>query len=138
MAVDDPSGLAWAKPAGDDAGIDNRTLRALREVMTVLHEAEALYQVVSESGRSYRVDLREPACTCPDFQTRQKPCKHLRRVTIATGTVPAEPLRTQLRTAITERQRELDRLRAAVQDLEQIVDAYEDALDCLDVIEPGR
>lgn len=138
MAVDDPSGLTWAAPGDDDTGIDQRTLRALREVMTVLHEAADLYQVVSESGRAYHVDLREPACTCPDFQTRQTACKHLRRVTIATGTAPADPLRTQLRAAIRERQRELDRLRGAVQDLEETVDAYEDALDCLAAIEPRR
>lgn len=134
MAVEDRAGTAWS--ASDaDGSVDERTLRALREVMTVLEEADDLYQVVSESGRAYRVDLREPACTCPDFRYRERPCKHIRRVSLSAGAVSAQPVRMRLRAAITERRRERDRLAAAVRDLERTVDAYEEALDCLDAVQ---
>ena len=39
-----------------------------------------IYEVPSQSGNGcYRVDLtaEEPTCTCPDYELRQKPCKHI-------------------------------------------------------------
>jgi len=41
---------------------------------------DMLFDVPSQSGqRCYRVNLagEEPSCNCPDFETRQKPCKHV-------------------------------------------------------------
>jgi transposase/predicted nucleic acid-binding Zn finger protein len=37
-----------------------------------------LYIVPSQSGRgSYKVDVEKELCTCPDFDFRRQPCKHL-------------------------------------------------------------
>lgn len=71
--------------------LDPRDRRALTEYLTVLPDegdacgADGMYVVVSESGSTYTVDVREGACTCPDFQYRDVECKHLRRVAFATG-----------------------------------------------------
>jgi len=76
---------------GDD--IAPRTKRSLEENMDVsLYEKGGTYEVHSESGNIYQVDLLEESCTCPDWQQRQPEggCKHLRRVDreVAGGTVP--------------------------------------------------
>ncbi|WP_222914263.1 hypothetical protein [Natrinema sp. SYSU A 869] len=73
---------------------DPRTRRALSEDMDVrFATAGALYEVVSESGNTYEVDIEKETCSCPDFEQRQPDdgCKHLRRVDleIRTGLVPA-------------------------------------------------
>jgi hypothetical protein len=73
--------------------LDDRDVRALTECMTTLSDidmleyAEGLYMVVSESGRSYTVDVETEACTCDDSFYRQPEggCKHVRRVQFATG-----------------------------------------------------
>ncbi len=53
----------------------------------------ATYEVVSESGNTYTVDIETETCTCPDWEQRQPAggCKHLRRVDleIRTGITPA-------------------------------------------------
>ncbi|QCS44992.1 SWIM zinc finger family protein [Natrinema versiforme] len=73
---------------------DPRTRRALSEDMDVhFATAGALYEIVSESGHTYEVDIEKETCSCPDFEQRQleSGCKHLRRVDleIRTGLVPA-------------------------------------------------
>ncbi len=73
---------------------DSRTRRALSEEMDVRFiEPGPVYDVLSESGATYLVDVEEETCTCPDFENRQPDggCKHLRRVDleIRTGLVPA-------------------------------------------------
>jgi hypothetical protein len=53
----------------------------------------SLYEVLSESGNTYNVDIEREreTCSCPDFEQRQPDdgCKHLRRVNleIRTGLV---------------------------------------------------
>ena len=79
--------------------LDDRDVSALTEIMTVLEDvgrvrdADGLYLVVTESGGSYTVDAHAGACECPDAEHRQPDggCKHVRRVTFATGarSVPA-------------------------------------------------
>lgn len=59
--------------------VNERDCRALTETMFVAQDAPDLYTVRTESGE-YVVDVREPACTCPDFQYRDVKCKHIRRV----------------------------------------------------------
>lgn len=76
-----------------DSRIDGRTRRARIEQMDVwLLQAGGVYCVHSASGRTYRVDVCEKSCTCPDFQKRELSdgCKHLRRVQLEldAGTVP--------------------------------------------------
>jgi len=78
--------------------IGPRTLRAATEHMTVIEEAQSLFSVTTQSGSEYTVDLREPACTCPDFEYRESvsECKHIRRVRIEVGQVDVETLETEL------------------------------------------
>ena len=51
-----------------------------------------VYEVHSQSGNTYEVDVVSSSCTCPDWQDRKPEggCKHLRRVDveIKAGTVP--------------------------------------------------
>ena len=73
--------------------LEDRDVRALTEYMSVLSDvgmvagAEGLYTVVSESGRSYTVDIETGACDCDDafYRNPKGGCKHVRRVRFATG-----------------------------------------------------
>lgn len=60
-----------------------------------IEEDNGRYFVQSQSGAgAYRVVLSpEVFCTCPDFDLRQRPCKHIHAVHFFTGTVaePVEP-----------------------------------------------
>jgi len=63
--------------------VDPRTRRAREEDMDIsLLEKGGIYEVRSQSGNTYEVDVIEPSCTCPDWQQREPTggCKHLRRV----------------------------------------------------------
>jgi hypothetical protein len=72
--------------------LSDRDVRALTECMTTLEDlgavagADGLYVVISESGRSYTVDVSNGVCTCDDAFYRQPEggCKHVRRVAFAT------------------------------------------------------
>lgn len=84
-----------AREKGNDESsrieLDKRDVRALTEAMTVLPQGGEIHTVVSESGRSYTVDLREGRCTCPDAEYRLDPsdsCKHERRAAYAVGDRP--------------------------------------------------
>lgn len=65
---------------------DQRTHRALTEAMeTRFLEEGARYEVESESGNTYEIDVADRTCTCPDWAKRNSElgaqgCKHLRRV----------------------------------------------------------
>ncbi|MFC4356913.1 SWIM zinc finger family protein [Halobium salinum] len=72
-------------PSYLDDLLDERDCRALTETMFLDEAAPDLYRVRTASGGDYRVDRREPACTCPDFQYRETRCKHIRRVELETG-----------------------------------------------------
>jgi hypothetical protein len=39
--------------------------------------ASDIWEVESWSGSEYTVDMRNPACTCPDFEYRERVCKHI-------------------------------------------------------------
>lgn len=75
---------------------DPRTRRALTENMEVrFTETGPVYDVQSESGNTYEVDIENTRCSCPDWQKRGHilgtlGCKHLRRTNleIAAGQVP--------------------------------------------------
>jgi predicted nucleic acid-binding Zn finger protein len=48
---------------------------------------DPVYEVNSQSGNTYEVDVEARTCSCPDFQKRheslgEQGCKHLRRVTL--------------------------------------------------------
>ncbi|MWV38869.1 hypothetical protein [Natrialba sp. INN-245] len=83
-----------ALEAGEYSIDESRTRRALTEDMDVrFGQNGPTYEVFSESGSTYVVDIEKETCTCPDFERRQPDggCKHLRRVDleIRTGLVPA-------------------------------------------------
>lgn len=85
-------GRAVSVTTTDDApaGVDELDYRAATECLTVLsdqgraHNVPGFYLVVSESGREYLVDGIEQSCECPDFEFRDRRCKHLRRCAFAT------------------------------------------------------
>jgi hypothetical protein len=69
----------------------DRTERALYEKISVLPtDTAGQYEIVSESGRTYAVDLVASACECPDMIHRNPSggCKHLRRARYAVGDDP--------------------------------------------------
>ncbi len=67
-------------PASDH--LEERSLRARTEAMSVLPLGDGLYEVESASDHSYLVDLEAGRCTCPDHVFRGVRCKHVRRVAI--------------------------------------------------------
>lgn len=75
----------------DADGIDKRDRRALTECMTVLPQGGDIYEVTTESGKSYQVDTRGGRCTCPDHEHRDAVCKHIRRAAFADGLRPIPP-----------------------------------------------
>lgn len=79
--------------AGDYSIDEPRTRRALSGDMDVRFvSVGSTYEVVSESGNTYTVDIEAETCTCPDCEQRQPAggCEHLRRVDleIRTGIIP--------------------------------------------------
>jgi len=79
----------------EEADPNNRTVRALTEVMTVLdsigqaRNADDLFLVNSGSGSEYLVDTRTESCECKWKQYNpDKECKHQKRVAFATGERP--------------------------------------------------
>ena len=52
--------------------------------MTVERVAERFYEIHSQSGSTYEIDLQTGACTCPDCQQRgdQYVCKHAIRASL--------------------------------------------------------
>ena len=73
--------------------VNARERRAREEEMKVsLLRKSGVYEVRSESGNTYRVDIAGGTCTCLDWQQREPDggCKHLRRVDaeIKAGDVP--------------------------------------------------
>lgn len=113
--------------------IDARTLRAAKEHMTVIEEGDALFEVTSQSGRAYMVDLREPACECPDFTYRDgvKECKHIRRVGIETGQIDVDALENSFIERANQIRKKAEELQRAVVDLEEAVAELEGAVDRL-------
>jgi len=69
---------------------DIRSQRARMERMAVTPLGGGVYEVGSQSGNVYSVDLPGGRCTCPDHNFRGVRCKHLRRVAMEVneGLVP--------------------------------------------------
>ncbi|WP_135822063.1 SWIM zinc finger family protein [Halostella litorea] len=77
-------------PVPRGAELDERSLRARTEPMSVTAFGTDLYEVESASGETYHVNLPAGRCTCPDHAFRGERCKHVRRVAIEVneGRVP--------------------------------------------------
>jgi flagellin-like hook-associated protein FlgL len=80
--------------------IDKRDRRALSERLVVVDYGPDVYQVYSEEGTEYLVDIRTPSCTCPDFMYREADCKHIRRARIEAGQRDLESLDGEIQTAV--------------------------------------
>jgi len=68
--------------APDPDRLSDRARRAWTERMDVARREDDTYAVTTESGHTYRVDLAEQTCSCPDHRIRGERCKHRRRVAI--------------------------------------------------------
>ena len=68
--------------APDPERLSPRAARAWTERMRIRQRDDGTYAVTTESGHTYRVDLRSHDCSCPDHRIRGEHCKHLRRVAI--------------------------------------------------------
>ena len=116
--------------------IGPRTLRAATEHMTVIEESQSLFSVTTQSGSEYTVDLREPACTCPDFEYRESvsECKHIRRVRIEVGQVDVETLETELIETADNLESNASDLEAQAQELTNTACELRDALNRLEEV----
>lgn len=95
-AASTPTEAVQQPTIGEDPSqeeLEPRTKRARNEDMDVSPlQKGGIYEVQSESGNIYEVDVAGETCTCPDF-TKRNPsggCKHLRRadLEIRSGNVP--------------------------------------------------
>lgn len=113
--------------------VEPRTIRAATEVMSVLEEAQALFTVVSGSGKTYTVDLREPACDCPDFTHREEveECKHIRRVRMEVGQINTEALEEELERTASELEKSAEELESKAEEISERASEMEDAIDRL-------
>ncbi|MDZ5810368.1 SWIM zinc finger family protein [Halorubrum sp. AD140] len=101
--------------------------------MTVIEEAQSLFSVTTQSGSEYTVDLREPACTCPDFEHRseqlgEQGCKHIRRVRIEVGQVDVDALEESLSEQADDIQRDAEELKQVADELGETATELEDAV----------
>ena len=83
LAFDLVTALGPNDPDDGDAGRQQRGLAIAAIVRLEKHRLG--YRVPSQSGNgSYIVDpdADNPCCSCPDFDTRQEPCKHIYAVQI--------------------------------------------------------
>lgn len=116
--------------------VEPRTIRAAMEHMSVIEEARALFSVTTQSGSEYTVDLREPACTCPDFEHRseqlgEQGCKHIRRVRLEVGQVDTDALEARLAETADDLDANASDLEEQAQELAGTADELRDALDRL-------
>jgi predicted nucleic acid-binding Zn finger protein len=113
--------------------IEPRTIRAATEHMTVIEEARSLFSVTTQSGSEYTVDLREPACTCPDFQHRESvsECKHVRRVRLEVGQIDVEGLAAELERTASELLQSAAQLESKAEDIYEQASELEDTRDRL-------
>jgi predicted nucleic acid-binding Zn finger protein len=104
--------------------------------MTVIEEAQSLFSVTTQSGSEYTVDLREPACSCPDFKYRESvsECKHIRRVRIEVGQVDIETLETELTQTADDLESNAADLEAQAQELTNTADDLRNALNRIEEV----
>lgn len=116
--------------------IEPRTLRAATEHMTVIEEARSLFSVTTQSGSEYTVDLREPACTCPDFQYREgvTECKHIIRTRLTVGQVDTDTLESRLAETADDLDANAADLEQQAQELVETADELRDAMDRLEEV----
>lgn len=119
--------------------VEPRTLRAATEHMTVIEEARSLFSVTTESGSEYTVDLREPACTCPDFEHRseqlgEQGCKHVRRMRLEVSQIDTDALESRLAETANDLEASAEELESKARDLTETATELRDALDRLEEV----
>lgn len=121
--------------------VEPRTIRAATEHMTVIEEGRSLFSVTTQSGSEHTVDLREPACTCPDFEYRnehlgEQGCKHIRRVRMEVGQVDTDALETRLAETADDLDANADNLQQQAQELAETAEELRNAVDRLEEVSP--
>ena len=109
--------------------IDKRDRRALSERLVVVEHCPDIYQVYSEEGTEYLVDIRTPSCTCPDFMYREADCKHIRRARIEAGQRDLDSLDREIQTAVDKLDDHITNLaaqRAELVGLQRDIDQFRD------------
>ena len=118
--------------------LEPRTKRARNEEMDVsLLQKGGIYEVQSESGNIYEVDIASKMCTCPDFKKRNPSggCKHLRRADLEIrggnaprpdGRLPATDVVEQLSAEVRELDQEIEEREDRRQKLEATVGVIEE------------
>ena len=90
MAISNPTNKTTTADESTD-NLDDRDIRALVTPMTVMDTCGDVaddpdaYEVTTDSGSCYTVDIHHETCTCPDHEYRGVECKHIRRVKYETG-----------------------------------------------------
>jgi predicted nucleic acid-binding Zn finger protein len=107
--------------------------------MTVIEEARSLFSVTTESGSEYTVDLREPACTCPDFEHRseqlgEQGCKHVRRMRLEVSQIDTDALESRLAETANDLEASAEELESKARDLTETATELRDALDRLEEV----
>ncbi|QIB74967.1 hypothetical protein G3I44_12160 [Halogeometricum borinquense] len=113
--------------------VEPRTLRAATEYMYCEEIADALFEVTSQSGKVYTVDLREPACECKDFKYRDEvtECKHIRRIRLKYGQIDIAALDKEMERTASELLRSAAQLESKAEDIYDQATELEDARDRL-------
>lgn len=65
-----------------EVDVESRT-RGRSERVSVNFESSDIARVISSSGSEYIVNTIENSCTCPDFEHRQRRCRHIEAAAIA-------------------------------------------------------
>jgi hypothetical protein len=100
---------------------------------TVIEEARSLFSVTTQSGSECTVGLREPACTCPDFQYRDevKECIYIIRTRLTVDQVDLEELESELERTASELLRSAAQLESKAENIYDQTSELEDARDRL-------
>ena len=116
--------------------LDLRTIRAASEYMTVIEIAHALFEVTSQSGKTYTVDLVEPCCECPDFTYHDEvsECKHIRRVRLEVGQVDIDDLQARLESTAEKLETDAEKLAGKAHELETSARDLHRTLDRLEEV----
>ena len=116
--------------------VEPRTVRAATEHMTVIEEAQSMFSVTTQSGSEYTVDLREPACTCPDFQYRDDvtECKHIIRTRLTVGQVDLDELEARIAETADELETNAEQLTMKAQELNETSTELREALERLEEV----
>ena len=84
------SAFVFDKTAIDDTLLDkNQFLKTIKEDITVISPVQIAATIRGASGHTYSTTLR--SCSCPDFQIRKRPCKHMYKLAEHLGFISLNP-----------------------------------------------